>query len=193
MPQVRLSEMRLSLSSLLPLLGLLVLVLVLVLSPPRTNDSFDSSTSTVCLRLLNTRRFDESCHGSSSVYPLLITGLGGSGTHAIARWLRERGLDLEHERIASLGAVAWMYAVNDKVVGSPYPFRAVLRDASVFSPRFRRVVHVVRCPWDQISSLTSHTKLTFDFIFSSMLSFNLTPSDMSLVVHNIGSTYPRIN
>jgi hypothetical protein len=39
------------------------------------------------------------------VLALLITGLGGSGTHAVANKLLSMKLDMPHEEIGALGAV----------------------------------------------------------------------------------------
>lgn len=172
-------------ATLLPLVGFVVLACWSA-RRNRTADSSSpdaSSSLPVCRSLLNTRKHLTVCYGpEATVFPLLVTGLGGSGTHAVARRLREMGVDVDHEHIATHGAVAWMYAVNDIVIGQPYPFRARLIDSSIDSPRFERVVHVVRCPMNQISSLTSHTKQTYDFIFRGMRKFNLSASDRDLVV-----------
>ena len=63
--------------------------------------------------------------------------------------------------------VSWKHAVSDAFVGLPYP-RAVSGSGhstwpidgpgvgSADSPRFRFVVHVVRCPLDAIAALTKH-------------------------------------
>ena len=79
-----------------------------------------------CIRYINTRKYDATCHGISNredlkVYPLLITGLGGSGTHYLTRRLREElTVEIHHERLVTsslplIGAVSWTYAVNDVI------------------------------------------------------------------------------
>ena len=178
--------MRDQLKGVLPLLSLAGLVGLIYWLSSRAwtaDSSSDVSSMPVCRSLLNTRKYLKECHGpKATVYPLLITGLGGSGTHAVALRLREMGVDVDHEHIAAQGAVGWMYAVNDVISGLPYPFRGRLADSSDTSPRFEQVVHVVRCPMDQISSLTSHTRQSYDFIFRSMQAFNLSSSDRDMAV-----------
>lgn len=123
----------------------------------------ESAVSTRCLLTLNSRKYDPLCHPHAEVYPLLVTGLGGCGTHYLARSLRALGVDVDHERLGSSGAVSWPYAVDDALVGLTYPHGALLRP----SLRFRLVVHAVRCPLQQISSLTSHTDASFRFILAA--------------------------
>lgn len=62
----------------------------------------------------------------------------------------------------------WFYAANDVWTGEPYPHRARLQRVSFLSPRFERVIHVVRCPLKQISSFTSHLDKTYQFVFNHL-------------------------
>jgi hypothetical protein len=131
-----------------------------------------------CIPFINTRVYVPDCIPKiqGSIFPLLLTGLGGSGTHAIANLLRALRIDVSHESIGSFGAVGWQYAVNDVVIGAPYPHKAALNRLkhtsrprqSLWFPRFFDVVHVVRCPIRQISSLTSHLDSSFEFILRAM-------------------------
>ena len=59
-----------------------------------------------CQLLALTRKYDPVCHPPSALtHPLLVTGLGGSGSHYVANALRERGWRVRHEDIDSDGAV----------------------------------------------------------------------------------------
>ena len=61
-----------------------------------------------CQRYLNTRKFSSTCMQlipSDNLIPVLITGLGGSGTHKIAEKLIENGLQVRHEGIGYHGSV----------------------------------------------------------------------------------------
>lgn len=129
-----------------------------------------------CIPLINTRIYSEKCtplgeKDKSLIYPLLISGLGGSGSHAISNLLRALHIDVMHESIGSFGAVAWQYAVNDVVIGSQYPHHASLQRLpriSAWVPRFKECIHIVRCPIQQISSITSHLDSSFEFIQAAM-------------------------
>jgi hypothetical protein len=85
---------------------------------------------------------------------LLVTGSGGSGSHSISSELRRLMLDVPHEGLGRDGAVGWPYAVQ----ANAYPWGATPN-----SP-FRRVVQLVRCPIDAISSFLSHRRKSWDFI-----------------------------
>jgi hypothetical protein len=62
-----------------------------------------------CQRLDNSRKFDEQCVPYPEVvYPVLITGLGGSGTHTVSKRLRDNGLYLPHETLGCDGSVVRM-------------------------------------------------------------------------------------
>ena len=120
-----------------------------------------------CDVLLNTRKWDPRCQEAppSRLLPLLVTGTGGTGTHTIVSLLSARGILARHEDYGPQATVSWKHAVSDAYVGLPYP-RAVSSSGhfthpvhgmgvdSADSPRFRFVVHVVRCPLDAIASLT---------------------------------------
>jgi hypothetical protein len=59
-----------------------------------------------CRRFINTRKYQVDCRPVvSSLYPLLVTGLGGSGTHESAAKLIKKGLDLPHEVLGVDGSV----------------------------------------------------------------------------------------
>ena len=64
---------------------------------------------------------------------------------------------------------SWFYAANDVLVQSNYPHRGRLQERSFLNPRFQNVLHLVRCPMDQISSFTSHLNASYDFVRVNML------------------------
>lgn len=62
-----------------------------------------------------------------------------------------------------------MYAANDWSLRTIYPYGALTAEpvvpySGLLVPRFRHVFHLVRHPLRQISSVTSHSNLTYDFI-----------------------------
>jgi len=62
--------------------------------------------SPLCSKYVFTRKFHPHCHPpSSEVRAILVTGLGGSGTHFIANHLRRLGYRLHHEGLDDDGAV----------------------------------------------------------------------------------------
>lgn len=64
-----------------------------------------------CQRVANSRKDEPGCLvaetevAAVTVYPLLVTGLGGSGTHEATTQLRSSGVDVAHEEIRPDGAV----------------------------------------------------------------------------------------
>ena len=61
------------------------------------------------------------------------------------------------------------------MTNSSYPW-GEFPERSYFSPRFERVVHVLRSPLDQISSFTAHTNKSYEFVYQQMKHFyNNTP------------------
>lgn len=62
--------------------------------------------SPLCSKYVFTRKFHPHCHPpSTEVRAVLVTGLGGSGTHFIANHLRSLGYRLHHEGLDDDGAV----------------------------------------------------------------------------------------
>lgn len=56
--------------------------------------------------LISFCRYDSRCFPvPRRLLPVLITGLGGAGTHAIATYLQEAGIRVEHEGIGVDGSV----------------------------------------------------------------------------------------
>jgi hypothetical protein len=93
---------------------------------------------------------EKTSRATKGIYSVLITGVGGSGTNlvqaALARWF---DIEVGHEYAEGAGAASWIHAVNDVVVGQPYPFpRAGIYKSVGFlpdeTPRFRTVIHQVR-------------------------------------------------
>jgi len=74
----------------------------------------------LCQRLVNTRKHAPGCFtATAALYPLLVTGLGGSGTHEVASRLRSSGVDVAHEELRPDGAV--VRATVCSVPASPSP------------------------------------------------------------------------
>lgn len=120
-----------------------------------------------CAKYLHSRRFAADCMPYPKLlYPLLVTGLGGAGTHYIAAQLQALGYDLRHEAMGSQGSVSWLYAANDAYFNVSYPYGGLQgwAAASALSPRFRHVLHLTRSPAQQISSLTSHSNKSYAFM-----------------------------
>jgi hypothetical protein len=109
--------------------------------------------------------------GGILVYELLVTGVGGSGTNLAASALKQHAsVLLGHESFAGVGSSSWIHAVNDAVVGLRYPFprkgpnptRHIFPESS---PRFRTVVHQVRCPTGNMAALTTHNNFSREFLW----------------------------
>jgi hypothetical protein len=126
----------------------------------------DDAWAQRCIRLLNARKYDSACTPQPKrISSILITGLGGSGSHYVSNLLRWMQIDVQHESLGQDGSVAWMYAVNDVVGGQSYPHHSSIPNSSLWSPRFRHVLHLTRCPLQQIASLTTHLDASYNFIF----------------------------
>ena len=129
----------------------------------------------LCDVLLNTRKYDKRCQTAlpQRLYPLLVTGTGGTGTNMLVHMLKARGVSTGHEDYGEQATVSWMHGVSDAYLGKAYP---VVRNqefktgilpppmtggvGSADSPRFRFVVHLVRCPLDAIAYNTYRYVLT---------------------------------
>ena len=93
---------------------------------------------------------------------LLVTGCGRSGTAFASRWLRERGLDVGHERSGEHGIVSWCLAACEKDWRCIPP---ATRMAKLDLPswhgevswrdEYTAIVHLVRSPLDAIASATT--------------------------------------
>lgn len=121
----------------------------------------------LCAPLLLTRKHSATCMPPPNLpLPVLLTTLGGGGTHHLAQILQQHGVDVLHEGVGSAGSVAWMYASNDAILGTVYPHHAFLptRSRGVLSPRFARVIHVTRQPLAHISSFTAHLGSSYAFV-----------------------------
>ena len=71
-----------------------------------TEENESQSLQEACNKLVNTRKFSSTCFPSIGTrYPLLVTGLGGSGTHFVANSLQTLGFRLNHESIGTQGSV----------------------------------------------------------------------------------------
>jgi hypothetical protein len=89
---------------------------------------------------------------------LLVTGMGGSGTNTVSlEFARRFKINLGHEYVDDDGACSWPFAVRSE----SYPRFAVLYPPTT---RFRRVLHIVRCPLASMSALQSHKKISYIFM-----------------------------
>jgi len=140
------------------------------LSGPKSSSApAPCSLQRLCGPLLLTRRYEALCHPPSALtHPLLVTGLGGAGTHYVARELELRGWLVQHESLDADGSVSWLYAVNDRAVGLPYPYGPLSPHSH---PRFGLVLHLVRSPWSQISSFSGHHRRSKDFVMAAQRLF----------------------
>eukprot|EP01038_Epipyxis_sp_PR26KG_P013296 gene13296-17814_t len=125
-----------------------------------------------CRIVLFSRKYDDKClpnWSKTSPFPLLLTGLGGSGTHMIANNLSYYdGLDLKHEELGRHGSVCWFYAVNNIITRTEYPCHAKLAIKSFYYPRFYHIIHIIRSPLHQISSFTTHLSSTYKFVLDNL-------------------------
>lgn len=84
------------------------------------------------------------------VKPILITGVGGSGTHTVTTLFQQNGVLIGHEKVGQLGTVSWALAVDNS--------RDERNSCWWLSPAktvFSHVYHVTRCPIDVIASQTA--------------------------------------
>lgn len=63
-----------------------------------------------CSKFIHTRKYDDKCFpspklDSDKIYPVLITGLGGAGTHFVSNFLNDIGYRFRHERLGKDGSV----------------------------------------------------------------------------------------
>ncbi len=128
--------------------------------------SSESKTLHRCLELFKHRKLIADCLPSEIVtLPLLLTSVGGGGTHSISNLLKSFHIDTPHEELGTAGSVAWQYAINERAVPHvDYPHHAALPASSILSPRFAKIFQITRCPIKQISSLTSHLQQSYDFM-----------------------------
>ena len=119
-----------------------------------------------CRLLSRTLKFAAECGDDAArlkLYPLLVTGMGRSGTMFTHETLSKRGLDFAHDDkpVGRHGAASWILAIReapqDGSVAVPFAFPSFAQVQEAFrgpSPRakFRVVVHQVR---DALKSITS--------------------------------------
>jgi hypothetical protein len=80
----------------------------------RIDNSTKLTLHSLCQRFLNTRKYSSPCLPEPPKrYPLLITGLGGTGTHFLANQLQELGFRINHEGIGSHGSVVSVTSIID--------------------------------------------------------------------------------
>jgi len=104
--------------------------------------------------------------GDKSAKPILISGSPGSGTHSVVALFGMNGIGLGHESVGAYGSVSWPYMVNAKKIYNPAELYAASHSCAWLRPpetTFRHVFHVVRCPIDVISSMTSHETCSLNY------------------------------
>ena len=70
------------------------------------NAPFNFPLHETCFHLLDSRKYSPICFPKpKQLYPVLITGAGGSGSHAVALILRNLGIRVHHERLDIEGSV----------------------------------------------------------------------------------------
>lgn len=87
---------------------------------------YGSSLYEHCAPILYSRKYDARClpipSSLSMLYPLLITSLGGAGTHGIAHELQSMGYHVAHEGLALDASVSWYYTCNDAIINYSYHY-----------------------------------------------------------------------
>ena len=119
--------------------------------------------------------------------PILITGLGGSGTHYVTNELRKYGYNFYHEDISSQGAVSWFYAVNDWVANTTYPF------GGGFQTSFYRPRYTPYTSFTVIHTITHHTPFIIHTIHTITHHTDDTHETHTLpLIHTIHTRFERI-
>lgn len=107
-----------------------------------------------CDRYIFSRKFEGTCMKADVVLPLLLTGT--------TRGVRNFATDvLRLAKCAEGGSFSWAHGVNNVAFDVPYPFSAHRAKwwqlygstQSVLRPRYKRVVHLTRCPLRELISL----------------------------------------
>lgn len=99
---------------------------------------------------------------------VLVTGIGATGTHSLSAMFKMNGLELQHEHLGRDGSVSWPFATNIVHTGfrkHPCRYLPWLKPPGA---RFRHVYHVVRCPIDTISALTTHNHCAMSYISQAL-------------------------
>ena len=114
-------------------------------APPSLPDQYNAARVVAGRAFLSPTRCGGShraypeCPGEDGTVPLLVTGVGRSGTHHTQHALELKGFDVCHEAVCADGSVSWTYAVVDP--DAFYPWE--LARARIKRHRFRTVVHQV--------------------------------------------------
>ena len=118
-------------------------------------------STTLNCRILNSTLKLSSCddnYDHNYVYPLLITGVGRSGTRFAAKTLTAHGYDVAHDdaRCGRVGAASWPLAIREGVYQLPN-FATINSGFRGPNPRwrFRRVFHQTRDPLKTVLSRTN--------------------------------------
>ena len=135
-------------------------------------------STTLNCRILNSTLKLSSCddnYDENYVYPLLITGVGRSGTRFAAKTLTARGYDVAHDdaRCGRVGAASWPLAIREGVYQLPN-FAQVNAGFSGPNPRWRvrRVFHQTRDPLKtMLSRANSVGMMVSPWVYSDPLLF----------------------
>eukprot|EP00730_Choanoeca_flexa_P006952 TRINITY_DN12252_c2_g2_i4.p1 TRINITY_DN12252_c2_g2~~TRINITY_DN12252_c2_g2_i4.p1 ORF type:complete len:362 (+),score=63.49 TRINITY_DN12252_c2_g2_i4:190-1275(+) len=141
---------------------------------PVTEDEYNAAIAVAGLptndKCQATHKLQEGCdHGR--ILPVLVTGVGRSGTHHVENALRLMGIYVCHESACADGAISWPYAVVDP--DAFYPWER--NRARIHRQKFARVFHQVRHPLRVIASLTTYEAYSWDFINKHTPNIDLTP------------------
>ncbi len=90
---------------------------------------------------------------------ILVTGTGRSGTHYIAKVLKELGYDVPHESVGRDGAASWKH-----IVSGTFTYIGKNREAAIDSSGFTKMLHQVRHPIKTIASMQTFSDSTWHFM-----------------------------
>ena len=136
------------------------------------------SQTTLNCRILNSTLKLSSCdtnYDENYVYPLLITGVGRSGTRFAAKTLTARGYDVAHDdaRCGRVGAASWPLAIREGAYELPN-FATINSGFRGPNPRwrFKHIFHQTRDPLRTIlSRANSVGMMVSPWIYSDPLLF----------------------
>ena len=136
-----------------------------------------SQTTLNCRILNSTLKFAPQCdsYDGSYIYPLLITGVGRSGTRFAAKTLTARGYDVAHDdaRCGRVGAASWPLAIREGAYELPN-FATINSGFRGPNPRwrFKHIFHQTRDPLRTIlSRANSVGMMVSPWIYSDPLLF----------------------
>jgi len=87
---------------------------------------------------------------------ILVTGYPRSGTGYAAKLLNGAGVGVGHETVKEDGAVSWLHIASGSV---PW------LEGEIETTEWSKVIHLVRCPLDVLSSAQTLSDAAFDYMF----------------------------